>query len=129
MVSKKNDVHVYQDDTGQHVPTTGVTIIGGSISVQGETPRIALGYEQITNDELVTVQTLSVPDGAMIAEVQNNGSQPCRWRDDSVDPTMTMGRVIASDDTMRFTGDLSTLRFIRGGDGVTLDITYYRLAE
>jgi len=129
MVTKKNDVHIYQNDVGRNVPSTGVTIIGGSLTIAGETARVSLGYDQITNADLATVQALEVPTGATIAEVQNTGSQPCRWRDDGPDPTSATGRVIAPDDTQRFTGDLSKLRFIRGADGVTLDITFYRLAE
>jgi hypothetical protein len=95
---------------------------GGS-AVSSMTP---LGYQQITNDALASVQQLTVPTGAMIAVIQNNGSQPCRWRDDAGNPTATLGRVIAADDDMTYTGNLSALKFIRAADGVTLDISFYK---
>lgn len=85
-----------------------------------------LGYQQITNDALASVQQLSPPAGATVAQIQNNGSQPCRWRDDAGDPTASLGRVIAPDDTMTYMGNLSAVRFIRSADGVTLDISFYK---
>jgi len=86
----------------------------------------AMGYQQITNADLETVQPLAIPAGANVADIQNNGSQRCRWRDDGGNPTATIGRVISADDTERMTGDLSKVRLIRGADGVTLDISYYK---
>jgi hypothetical protein len=87
---------------------------------------VALGYQQISNAHLETVQMLTVPAGATIADVQNNGAQRCRWRDDGGSPTPTTGRVISADDTERLMGNLGQVRLIRAADGVTLDISYYK---
>lgn len=100
------------------------TASGGMLPMQGTEP---LGYQQITNDALATVQHLARPAGALQAVIENNGSQPCRWRDDPGGaPTETMGRVIEPSDTISYSGDLTAIRFIRGGDGVTLDISFYK---
>lgn len=89
-------------------------------------PMTPLGYQQISNDALATVQQLTVPAGATIAVIENNGSQPCRWRDDPGSPTEKLGRVLAPDGELTYTGNLSALKLIRGADGVTLDISYYK---
>lgn len=94
----------------------------------GDVPLVPMGYQQITNANLATAQKLTVPAGATIAYVENNGSQPCRWRDDNVAPTAEMGRVLEAGSERRFNGNLSVLQLIRGGDGVTLDISYYKIA-
>jgi hypothetical protein len=106
----------------------GVGAGDGSMTV-GEASLVPLGYQQIKNDDLISAQPLAVPAGATIADVENNGSQPCRWRDDGVMPTAEEGRVINGDSERRFNGNLAALRFIRGGDGVTLDVSYYKLGS
>lgn len=91
-----------------------------------EAPLTPLGYQQISNANLAAAMPLAVPSGATIADVENNGSQPCRWRDDGVDPTPEQGRVIPGGETRRFNGNLATLKLIRAGDGVTLDVSFYK---
>jgi|GEM_PF-3272197 len=100
----------------------------GQASMEGvpDAPLVPMGYQQLTNAQLATVQALTVPAGATIAHIQNNGSQRCRWRDDGVDPTATTGRVISPDDTEIYDAALASVKIIRGGDGVTLDISYYK---
>ncbi len=89
-------------------------------------PLVPMGYEQLTNSQLETARHLSPPAGALVAYIQNNGSQRCRWRDDGVAPVANLGRVISPDDTEIYMGDLSAVQVIRSADGVTLDISYYK---
>jgi len=97
---------------------------GGVLPMQSAQP---LGYQQLTNAQLASVQHLDPPAGALQAVIENNGSQPCRWRDDPAGaPTTSTGRVIAPDDQLTYSGNLAAIRFIRGGDGVTLDISFYK---
>jgi len=93
-------------------------------------PNTPVGYQQLTSDQLTTVQALTVPDGALRATLQANGVQAIRWRDDGVDPvapgsTPAQGQRIIPDDTYTYTGDLSRLRVIGEGAGSVLDILYY----
>lgn len=84
--------------------------------------------QQIANATLATAQALTVPTGATVALVQNNGTQPCRWRADGSAPTASTGQRIPSGETLTLdigNAGLVAARFIREADGVTLDISYY----
>ena len=88
------------------------------------------GYQQIDNTTLAGSTALTVPSGATVALVQNNGTQPCRWRPDgsATAPTPTTGQRIAGGEMLTLdigNAGLVSSRFIREADGVTLDITYY----
>lgn len=100
-------------------------IIGGStspitVSARNYTP---LGYQQIS--EPATSTALIVPTNAKFAFVQNNGSQPARWRDDGQAATASTGQRIPAGQTLTYDGNLSAFRVIREAAGVTLDILYY----
>jgi hypothetical protein len=89
----------------------------------GSTP---LGHFQLTNTQLAAKQNLpSIPATATFALIQNNGTQPARWRDDGPDPTASTGLRIKVGDTLLYDGNLAALELIREGDGCTLDIAYY----
>lgn len=83
------------------------------------------GYQQLTNAQLATVQSLTVPAGATVALIQNNGNQPARWRDDGVNPTSTIGQRIVSGLTLVYASMLSAFKVTREADGASLDIAYY----
>lgn len=83
------------------------------------------GYQQLSNAQLATVQTLTVPAGAVRASVQNNGTQAVRFRNDGTAPTSTTGQRIPAGATVEFVGSLATLQFIQEASGTTLDVIYY----
>lgn len=88
----------------------------------GYTPK---GYQQIADATLAAATALTVPAGSTYAVVQNNGSQPVRYRDDGTDPTTTVGMRIPAGNTLTYDGNLAAIKFIREAAGVTLDVTYY----
>lgn len=94
-------------------------------------PNTSVGYQQLTSDQLATVQPLTVPAGALRATLQSNGVQAVRWRDDGGDPVapavgnVAKGQRILPDDEYDYTGDLTRLRVIGEGAGSVLDIHYY----
>lgn len=115
---------IYRDAEGREVYGESQVAVGGSLSLS-ETALTPKGYQQLTNDNLATSQALTVPTGATSATIQNNGSQPARFRDDGVAPTSSAGQRIPAGEAFQTDRGLSALRFIREADGVTLDIAYY----
>lgn len=84
------------------------------------------GDAQLTDAQLATSSSLpNVPGNATFAYVQNNGSQPARWRGASAAPTSTTGQRIPAGEREFFDGDLTQYRFIREAAGAVLDIAYY----
>lgn len=82
--------------------------------------------QQITIATLATAQTLTVPSGSTIARLQNNTSQPLRWRDDGTAPTVAIGQRLPAGETLIYDGSLAALQIIREADGTgTLDVAYY----
>lgn len=98
-----------------------VSLVGESGSSQ-DTP---LGYQQIANTTLAASSALTAPNGAKKAVIQNNGSQPARWRDDGQAPTASTGLRLPPGDELVYEGSLSAIRLIREADGVTIDVAYY----
>lgn len=88
------------------------------------TPR---GNAQMVSADLAASSPLpaTVPPLATRAVIENNGTQPVRWRDDGVAPTASRGGRIVVGGKLNYDGVLSALRFIREADGSILDINYY----
>jgi len=82
----------------------------------------ARGYQQITS--LGTVKSLTVPPNAGAALIQTL-SQSVRYRDDLIDPTGSVGMLLASGDSMWYTGDLGALRFIETAASAQINVLYY----
>jgi hypothetical protein len=88
------------------------------------------GYQQLTNATLASSTALTVPANSTAAIVQNNGTQPARFRMDGATtaPTSSTGMVIPAGEAAVLdygATALGTARFIRAADGVTLDIEYF----
>ena len=80
------------------------------------------GYEQLTS--LASVSALTVPTGAISALIQAE-SQSVRWRDDGIDPTTSVGMILAAGDTIFFTGNLSNFKVIEITNSAKINILYY----
>ena len=88
------------------------------------------GYQQLTNAALASSSALTVPANATGAIIQNNGTQPGRYRMDgaTTPPTASTGMVIPAGEAVVLEYGRTALvasRYIRAADGVTLDIEYF----
>jgi hypothetical protein len=83
----------------------------------------ALGYQQITN--LAAAVGLTVPAGTTLALITCE-TQDVRWRDDSTDPTATVGYPLAAGVELQYAaGQIGQLKFIEQAASAKLNITYY----
>lgn len=90
-----------------------------------------LAYCQITGlnvkKSLVADSGLSppIPLGARYALLQAE-SKSIRWRDDTTDPTATVGmRLIADGEPFLYDGDLSAIEFIEESASAKLNVAFY----
>lgn len=83
------------------------------------------GYQHLTSAGLATAMALTVPDGALYAHVENNGTAAVRWRDDGTAPTATTGGRLLPGDILEYDGDVAAIQFIREAAGAVLDVHYY----
>jgi len=89
-----------------------------------------LGYQQITDLSSAVGLTLplTTPNGSnckpsfalITPETQN-----VRWRDDSTNPTASVGMPLAAGVTLQYDGDLSKIKFIEQTASAKLNISYY----
>lgn len=112
-------VPVVQTPSGDFVPQQAGTTGSPTTAPAALT---AKGYQQITS--LSSASELTVPSGATVALVQAE-SQSIRWRDDGTSPTTTVGMILASGESLFFTGTLSTFRAIEIAASAKLNVTYY----
>jgi len=101
-----------------------VTIVGDGGTNSSEEKLDFVGYEKVSEPETSTALS-SIPSGAKIAKVQNNGSQSVRYLGTGAVVTTTTGLRILPNEEVSFGGNLANLRFIRETAGVTLDVAYY----
>lgn len=80
------------------------------------------GLQQITS--LVAAASLTVPSGAQFALIQAE-SQDVRWRDDGTNPTASVGMLLASGETLAYTGPLAAIRLIETTASAKLNVSYY----
>lgn len=126
------DTYSYIGSDGKQREAIGVVPMGPGSGSAADTPTFTkpagftpLGYQQIADAALAAATGFTVPGGAKYAIVQNNGSQPCRWRDDGTNPTASTGQRIPAGEQLTYDGNLAAIKFIREASGVTLDIHYY----
>lgn len=81
-----------------------------------------LGYQQITS--LSSATALTVPAGAKRALIRPE-AQAVRWRDDGTAPTASVGMQLDFGETLPYTGNLLSLRFIEISSGAKLNVAYY----
>jgi hypothetical protein len=116
------------DASGNQLGSAGASTSSG-LPVKSATLSF-LGFQQIVNATLAGSTALAVPAGATIAAIQNNGSQPVRFRLDGATtaPTASVGQRIAAGDSIPLAvgnAALTATRVIREADGATLDINYF----
>jgi guanyl-specific ribonuclease Sa len=111
---------------GQDINVGSTASTGGVVSLPtAEAIQVQRGYQQIV--EPTTVTALTIPANTTYALVQNNGTQPARYRFDGVDPTASLGMRLPASGHIQIRGAaaLAAAKFIREAAGVTLDIQYY----
>jgi hypothetical protein len=85
------------------------------------------GYQRLDTTALGASVGLTVPNNARIAIIQAEVA-PVRWRADGVDPTATVGMLIADGGEILYATSeegLEQLRFIRASAGALLNVSYY----
>jgi hypothetical protein len=107
--------------------STSVTPASDAVFPVKAAPYTQLGDQQILSATLAASTGLTVPTGATVATIQNNGTGICRWRPNGV-PTATLGQTIAAGATLTLddgAAGLAAARFIIGSGTVNLDICYF----
>ena len=89
-----------------------------------------LGYQQITSLSSATGLTIPSRDPSGLAckpsiAMITPETQGVRWRDDSTDPTASVGMPLAAGVTLQYDGDLSKIKFIEQTASAKLNISYY----
>lgn len=82
-----------------------------------------MGYQQITS--VSSAVGLTPPSGALKAVIVAENTQ-CRWRDDGVNPTASVGMPLAPGAFFGYDGDLNRIKFIEVVAGAKLNVSYYR---
>lgn len=82
-----------------------------------------MGYQQITS--VSSAVGLTPPSGALKAVIVAENTQ-CRWRDDGVNPTASVGMPLSPGAFFAYDGDLNRIRFIEVVAGAKLNVSYYR---
>lgn len=81
-----------------------------------------LGYQQITS--LASAAMLTVPKNATLAIIRCE-TQNCRYRDDGVAPTASVGFPLLTSDILQYDGDLARIQFIEVSGSAKLNVLYY----
>lgn len=87
-----------------------------------EANREVKGFEQIT--DLSSAVGLVVAEGANAALIQAE-TQDVKWRADGMDPTSTVGQLLAAGDSIFYTSDLTVIKFLEVTGGAKLNVHYY----
>lgn len=92
---------------------------------------VSLGYVRYTGG-MANAKTLDqiadgIPDGAQYALVEAETAN-IRWRDDGVDPTASIGHVIAAGSSKMFEGWLAKVAIIGVTAAANLNVTFYKQA-
>lgn len=93
-----------------------------SQTIQGHVEPI--GYFQITSAAAATGLP-SIPDKARYALIQPE-SQNIRWRDDGTNPTASVGMKLVANDTLVYSGVLSSFKLIEETGSAKVNVTYYK---
>ena len=79
------------------------------------------GYHQITDVSAAVGIFAQAARFALIQAVDQN----VRWRDDGTDPTAAEGMLLFAGQTIRYTGDVRTIKFIEVTAGAELNVSLY----
>lgn len=113
--------------------TLAALLLTAAAAVAGPSSAIAqgvpLGYCQLTSLGAAVALTAcsgGIPAGANAATVRAE-AQALRFRDDSVDPTASVGMpLLVADPPLLYAGTLSNVRVIEQTSGGKLDVLFYR---
>lgn len=97
------------------------------VSVPGQ-PLVPLGYCQLTSIDTAAALTScadGIPSGATYAIITAE-AQAIRWRDDTTNPSATVGMPVAVGAPFFYAGTLSRFRVISQTSGAKLNVAFYR---
>ena len=80
-------------------------------------------YQQLLAATAVGLGT--IPEGATLVMIQPE-TQQIRWRDDGVNPTATVGNLVIVNDTLFYTGNFASFKFIEVAVTTKVNVTFYR---
>lgn len=86
-----------------------------------EVGKTCRGFTQVTG--LSSVKKCPNATGTSVV-FQPEGNS-IRWRADGVDPTSSIGHLVTAGTTVKFTGDLTKLRFIEVAASATLNVSVF----
>jgi hypothetical protein len=95
---------------------------GGLNTVQGYLE--SNGYQQLTSLGSATGFS-SVPAESKLAMIQAE-SQNVRYRDDGVNPTATVGMLLAAGDMLVYSGKLADIKFIEVSASAKINVIFYK---
>lgn len=89
------------------------------------------GYEQLTS--LATATNINPPprdvNGLVCSPTRAviiTEDAPVRWRDDGIDPTPSVGMLLAVGSVFSYDGDLNKIKFIQQSAAAKLNVSYYK---
>lgn len=89
----------------------------------------SLGYYQSTDvaakKSLAEIAGGTIPDGANGALVQAE-DQDCRWRDDTTDPTASVGVLLAAGASIFVDGNLSAFEIVETTASAKVNVVFYK---
>lgn len=84
------------------------------------------GYVQMTSLATAVALTGLPATGVKMTLIQAEAN-PIRWRDDGTDPTVAVGSVIDTGQTLVYTGEPSQIRIIETAASAKANVTYYKV--
>ena len=95
----------------------------GSWVVDGQD--VPNGYQQLVASDISSAVALTVPAGTRFAVLQAEGDD-VRYRDDGVNPTGSVGMIIAVGTPVVYTANPTALKVIRESASSILNVSYYK---
>lgn len=108
---------------------TGAFFLSSPIAADSGIRITPCGYQQITSLSAatkLTVPTSICAAGTVTRAIIVPEAQAVRYRDDSTDPSATVGQPLAVAAVLDYQGALSKISFIEQTSGAKLNILYYK---
>jgi hypothetical protein len=92
--------------------------------LEGITTLTPLGYAQDTTISAASALP-TVPAATTVVLIQVEG-QNCRWRDDGVDPTASIGVLLGAGTAFWYRGTFAAFKIIEVAASATLNVSFYQ---